>query len=99
MPGAAWFIFVSVDNISVPEEYEYPPLVAKHGTKDWKACYFLVQEFGIASIPGTCFYGEGNKALGSRYLRFGACKSDEGLQLTAARLEQLKPYISRTDRA
>lgn len=86
IPGAAWFVFVSVGNILLSEEYNYPPLVAKHGTKDWKTRFFLVQEFGIASIPGTCFYEEDNKALGARYLRFGACKSDEGLQLAAVRL-------------
>jgi kynurenine aminotransferase len=95
MPAAAWFVFVSVDNIMVPEDYDYPPLVAKHGTKDWKACFFLVQKFGIASIPGTCFYGEANKALGARYLRFGACKSDVGLEMAAERLKQLKPYIKK----
>lgn len=83
MPSAAWFVFVSVDKILLPEEYEYPLLVTNHGTKDWKTCYFLVQEFGIASIPGSCFYGADNKALGARYLRFGTCKSDEGLKLAA----------------
>ena len=98
MPGAAWFVFVSAENISVPEDYEYPPLVNQHGIRDWKTCFFLVQEFGIASIPGSCFYGEENKELGTEYLRFGACKSDEGLKLAAVRLQQLKPYISRTNK-
>lgn len=84
-------IFVSVDNISVPEEYNYPPLVAKNNTKDWKVYFFLVQEVGIASIPGSCFHGEDNKALGTRPMF--ACRSDQGLQLAVMRLQQLERYI------
>lgn len=60
---------------------------SEHRAKDWKICFFLVQEFGITSIPGTCFYGEDNKALGATYLRFGACKSDKDLELDATRLK------------
>lgn len=94
-PAAAWFVFVDISNIAVPEDYSFAPLVTRHGTMDWKACYFLVQEFGIASIPGSCFYGDKNKALGARYLRFGACKSDKGLELAAERLRHLRPYIMK----
>ncbi|KAF1962238.1 PLP-dependent transferase [Byssothecium circinans] len=92
-PSSAWFVFVNINKIRLPEAYAYPSIVDKEGTRDWKVCYWLVREFGIASIPGSCFYGTENKGLGERYLRFGACKSDEGLEMAAQRLSMLRPYI------
>ncbi|KAF2692057.1 PLP-dependent transferase [Lentithecium fluviatile CBS 122367] len=50
--------------------------------------------FGIASIPGSCFYGPDHKALGERYVRFGACKSDAGFELAEQRLALLRPHVS-----
>ncbi|KAF2658922.1 PLP-dependent transferase [Lophiostoma macrostomum CBS 122681] len=92
-PPSAWFIFIRIHNIMLPEGYKYFPLVVSHGSQDWKVCYFLVHEFGISCIPGSCFYGPENKALGEQYLRLGACKSDDGLDLAARRFERVRPYI------
>lgn len=92
-PVAAWFILIHVDKIKLPHDYTYPHLVERQGTGDWKVCIFLVQEFGITSIPGTSFYGAEKRALGERYIRLRACNSDAGPELAVERLSKLRPRV------
>ncbi len=52
---------------------------------------FLIQEIGVAVVPGSSFYHD--KSLGSQKVRFCFCKKDETLEAAAERLHQLKSKI------
>ncbi len=52
---------------------------------------FLIQEIGVAVVPGSSFYSD--KSLGSQKVRFCFCKKDETLQAAAERLQKLKSVI------
>ena len=47
---------------------------------------FLIQEVGVASVPGDNFYRVGNE--GDVYLRFAFCRSLESLQEAERRLTE-----------
>ncbi len=46
----------------------------------------LIKEYGIASIPTDTFYKQEHAHIGSKYVRFAFCKSDEMLQQVQERL-------------
>ncbi|HVB98512.1 MAG TPA: aminotransferase class I/II-fold pyridoxal phosphate-dependent enzyme [Candidatus Dormibacteraeota bacterium] len=48
----------------------------------------LVQDVGVAAVPGSSFYND--PASGSRQLRFAFCKTDQTLQAAAERLGKLQ---------
>lgn len=52
---------------------------------------FLIQEIGVAVIPGSSFYHD--KQLGSQQVRFCFCKKDSTLQAAAERLLKLRERI------
>lgn len=41
----------------------------------------------------TAFYGPDHASIGEGYLRFGVCKSEEGLELAKSRLRGLKKIL------
>ena len=45
---------------------------------------FLIEQVGVATVPGDNFYATGNE--GDRYLRFAFCRSLETLQAAIDRL-------------
>ncbi|KAL6718539.1 arylformamidase [Lecanora helva] len=92
-PRGAYFLFVDISRLNIPKNYPYPEYVATRG-KDFKTCYWMIQEIGVSSIPGSCFYAPDHAHLGENYIRFGACKSDEGLDLATERLRKLKPILA-----
>ncbi|MDQ3087121.1 MAG: aminotransferase class I/II-fold pyridoxal phosphate-dependent enzyme, partial [Acidobacteriota bacterium] len=49
---------------------------------------FLIQEIGVAVVPGSSFYHDAS--LGSQQVRFCFCKKDETLEAAAERLGKLK---------
>jgi len=49
---------------------------------------YLVQEIGVAVVPGSSFYS--NPAAGSRQVRFAFCKTDATLDEAVRRLLKLK---------
>jgi aminotransferase len=49
----------------------------------------LVQEIGVATVPGSSFFRD--KELGRRYVRFCFCKRDETLDAAIERLRSLRP--------
>ncbi len=51
----------------------------------------LVQEIGVASVPGSSFYR--NSDLGRQYVRFCFCKKDETLDGAIARLRTLQVIV------
>jgi aspartate/methionine/tyrosine aminotransferase len=50
---------------------------------------FLVQEVGVAAVPGSSFYS--NPKDGSQQVRFAFCKKEETLAEAGKRLAKLKP--------
>ncbi len=55
---------------------------------DLEFARFLVQEIGVAAVPGSSFYR--NPKDGAQQLRFAFCKKDETLDEAAKRLCKLK---------
>ena len=55
---------------------------------DWTFAMYLVEKIGVATVPGSSFYG--NPADGARYVRFMFSKKDDTLEEALRRLEPLK---------
>ena len=51
----------------------------------------LIQEVGVACVPGSSFYSR--PELGARQVRFCFCKRDETLEEAALRLRKLRPLV------
>ena len=64
--------------------------VAHFGFKDDVACsFYLVEKFGVATVPGSCFYCR--PELGRTKVRFAFPKKMETLQMAADKLRKFKP--------
>jgi len=55
---------------------------------DWEFAMYLVERLGVATVPGSSFYG--NPQDGARFVRFMFSKKDETLDEALRRLEPLK---------
>ncbi len=55
---------------------------------DWAFAMYLVERIGVATVPGSSFYGDPKD--GARYVRFMFSKKDETLEEALRRLEPLK---------
>ncbi len=55
---------------------------------DWAFAMYLVERLGVATVPGSSFYGDPKD--GSRYVRFMFSKKEETLEEALRRLEPLK---------
>jgi len=51
---------------------------------------WLIREVGVACIPPSAFYIEGEKHRVKHLARFAFCKKDETIRAAAAKLEQLR---------
>ena len=61
--------------------------ISKYGYKsDLEFAKLLVKEYGIAGVPGFCFFKENE----NRYIRFHFAKNDETLDEVARRFERLE---------
>jgi aminotransferase len=64
--------------------------VAHFGFKDDVACsFYLVEKYGVATVPGSCFYSR--PELGRTKVRFAFPKKMETLQMAAEKLRKFKP--------
>jgi len=64
--------------------------VAHFGFTDDVACsFYLVEKFGVATVPGSCFYSR--PELGRTKVRFAFPKKMETLQMAADKLRKFKP--------
>ncbi|HYM39038.1 MAG TPA: aminotransferase class I/II-fold pyridoxal phosphate-dependent enzyme [Thermoplasmata archaeon] len=55
---------------------------------DWAFAMYLVERLGVATVPGSSFYG--NSGDGAGYVRFMFSKKDETLEEALRRLEPLR---------
>ncbi|CEN59509.1 pyridoxal phosphate-dependent transferase [Aspergillus pseudodeflectus] len=93
-PEGGYFVLANMASVKLPEDYPFPPHVASR-PRDFKLCWFLIHEVGVAAIPPTEFYTDGNAHIAEDYLRFAVCKEDEVLETAKERLRGLKKYIVR----
>lgn len=57
------------------------PEISKFGIPSWEFCRRMIQEAGLAAVPGVCFGTEG-------YIRLSYCYGDEELKTGLDRLEK-----------
>ena len=91
-PEGGYFVMANLSKVKLPEDYPFPPHVASR-PRDFQLAWFLIQELGVAAIPPTEFYTDGNAHIVEDYLRFAVCKPDEVLETAKERLRGLKQYI------
>ena len=77
-PGGAYYLFARYRG--VPAIADLPPMAA---------ALHLIEEVGVASVPGDNFYATGT--AGDQYLRFAFCRSLPTLEEAAHRLSSLIP--------
>ena len=54
---------------------------------------WLIEEIGVATVPGTSFYSPDNKSLGRSLVRFAFCKKYETLKRAAERLATVRASV------
>ncbi|KAJ5564928.1 hypothetical protein N7513_001170 [Penicillium frequentans] len=91
-PEGGYFVLANMSSVKLPADYPFPPHVANR-PRDFKLCWFLIQEVGVAAIPPTEFYTDANTHIAEDYLRFAVCKNDDVLESAKERLRGLKKYI------
>jgi len=74
-PRGAYYVMAEIDGLGWEDDVAF----ARH----------LVEEVGVAVVPGSSFYE--NPADGRRQVRFAFCKKDATLDEAARRLARLKP--------
>lgn len=91
-PEGGYFVLVNLSKVALPSNYTFPPHVAER-PRDFKLSWFLIMELGVAAIPPTEFYTEGNAHIAQDYLRFAVCKEDGVLEGAMERLRGLRRYM------
>jgi len=77
-PRGAYYVMTEIDGLGWDDDVAF----ARH----------LVEEIGVAVVPGSSFYND--PADGRRQVRFAFCKKDETLDEAARRLARLMPRSS-----
>ncbi|KAI5818119.1 pyridoxal phosphate-dependent transferase [Pyronema omphalodes] len=91
-PEGGYFVLVNLQKVKLPENMEWPESV-KDRARDFKLCWFLIKELGVAAIPPTEFYTKENEKEAENYLRFAVCKEDAVLDAAKERLRGLKKFM------
>lgn len=91
-PEGGYFVLVNLSRVQIPSDYVFPAHIEQR-RRDFKLCWFLIQEIGVAAIPPSEFYSDDNAHIGEDFLRFAFCKEDEVLEMGKQRLLRLKSYI------
>jgi len=83
-PRGAYYIMTDISRFTFPER---DPRFASE-SKDVAFAKYLVQEIGIACVPGSSFYNDAQD--GASQVRFTFCKREETLAAAEARFPQLR---------
>ncbi|HEX6182286.1 MAG TPA: aminotransferase class I/II-fold pyridoxal phosphate-dependent enzyme [Pyrinomonadaceae bacterium] len=75
-PDGAYYVMTDIGRFGFRDDVEF----TRH----------LIQEVGVACVPGSSFYSR--PELGARQVRFCFCKKDETLEAAADRLRKLQAY-------
>jgi aspartate/methionine/tyrosine aminotransferase len=81
-PRGAYYIMTDISRFSDPD-----PVRFAAGTKDVAFSKYLVEEIGVASVPGSSFYADARD--GANQVRFTFCKKESTLAAAEARLAKL----------
>lgn len=76
-PFGAYYIMTDISGFGFPEDVSF--------------ARFLVEEIGVAAVPGSSFYNHGED--GKNQLRFAFCKTDQTLDAAAERLTKIRTKI------
>mmetsp|Transcript_5711 Transcript_5711/g.8402 ORF Transcript_5711/g.8402 Transcript_5711/m.8402 type:complete len:493 (-) Transcript_5711:1087-2565(-) len=81
LPEGSYYLFVDFESVKELQ-----------GLSPTDAAMYLLEEVGVASVPGDNFYGKSEE--GKKYLRFAACRSDTDIDNAILRLkEKLHPVM------
>jgi aminotransferase len=83
-PRGAYYIMTDISRFNFPSE---DPRFAS-GSKDVAFAKYLVEEIGVACVPGSSFYNDPQD--GASQVRFTFCKKEETLAAAEARFARLK---------
>jgi len=86
-PRGAYYIMTDISHFTFP--HEDPRYAAP--TRDVAFAKYLVQEIGVACVPGSSFYN--NAQDGASQVRFTFCKKEETLAAAEGRLAKLSGLL------
>src|SRR5712672_1032173 len=81
-PRGAYYIMTDISRFPDPDLVRFAA-----GTKDVAFAKYLVQEIGVATVPGSSFYNDARD--GANQVRFTFCKKESTLAAAEARLAKL----------
>jgi aspartate/methionine/tyrosine aminotransferase len=81
-PFGAYYIMTDISRFPDPDPRRFPA-----DTKDVAFAKYLVEEIGVAVVPGSSFYNDARD--GASQVRFTFCKKESTLAAAAARLAKL----------
>ena len=81
-PRGAYYIMTDISAFPDPDPKRVPA-----ATRDVRFAKYLVEEIGVATVPGSSFYNDPND--GATQVRFTFCKKEETLVAAEARLANL----------
>jgi aspartate/methionine/tyrosine aminotransferase len=84
LPRGAYYIMTDISRFAEPDTVRFPA-----ETKDVSFAKFLVEEIGVAVVPGSSFYNDPHD--GASQVRFTFCKKEATLAAAEQRLSKLKP--------
>jgi aspartate/methionine/tyrosine aminotransferase len=81
-PRGAYYIMTDISRFPDPDPARFPA-----PTRDVRFSKYLVEEIGVATVPGSSFYNDPQD--GATQIRFTFCKKEETLAAAEARLSKL----------
>jgi aspartate/methionine/tyrosine aminotransferase len=82
-PRGAYYIMTDISRFPGPDPARFPA-----ATKDVRFAKYLVEEIGVATVPGSSFYNDARD--GANQIRFTFCKKEETLAAAEQRLAKLQ---------
>ena len=83
-PRGAYYIMTDISRFlirTIPSAFRRP--------RDVRFAKYLVEEIGVATVPGSSFYNDPND--GANQVRFTFCKKEETLAAAESRFSNLHP--------
>jgi aspartate/methionine/tyrosine aminotransferase len=82
-PRGAYYIMTDISAFPDPDPQRFPA-----ATRDVRFAKYLVEEIGVATVPGSSFYNDPKD--GATQVRFTFCKKEETLAAAEQRLAKLR---------
>ena len=80
-PEGAYFVMVDISDFLKKERFK--------GWSDLDFCSWMIKEVGVAAVPGSSFFKDGNQ----NYIRLHFARSEESLREAVRRLAKLGKYL------